>query len=211
MENPYLSYVQRYLADHGCDQELRPGQKFRTRSSHCARVSMWVERLMKGAEVISPEALRMAAAFHDVGYVGGEDDHGKNSAEILLAYGMAHGLNETMIQRAAFLAAEHSNKDRWLKDAAAPLDLILLMEADLLDEEGALGLVLDCLTAGAMGGGYEEALLQMQRYEPKRLSNNPMVTILAHRYWEEKQAILRSFMQAFGFDLGIEKEGLDEA
>ncbi len=209
MENAYLPYVRQYLIDHGCEEGLRPGQKFRTRSSHIARVAMWTERLLAEGCAESAETLRLAAAFHDIGYVYGVEDHAAHSADILRVYAAERGLDAAMAERAVFLVAEHSDKEIWLKRPDAPHDLVLLMEADLLDEEGAMGIALDCLTTGAQGGGYAEAYEQMHHYEPKRLRENPMVTPLARKFWDDKQRIIRAFMDAFAFDLGV--PGPDEA
>lgn len=211
MRNEHFDFVRQYLIDHGAEfGHRKPGQLFRSRSSHIARVMMWLERLLVqgGAEHI--EALRLAAAFHDVGYAVDPEHHAKESAAILSAYGAERGLASAMLERAVFYVSEHSNKGRWLPDPAAPPDLVFLMEADLLDEEGAMGLAVDLLTAGALGGGYAEAYERMCRYEPRRLAENPMATPLARRFWTDKQALIDSFLQAFAFDLG-EKEKADEA
>ncbi len=203
MDSQHFAYVRKYLTDHDGDRaHRRPGQMFRTRSSHIARVAMWLERLLAQGLVDDPEPLRLAVTFHDVGYAHSKEEHARYSADILRAYGDANGLPKELLDRAVFLVAEHSNKDDWLPRKDAPRDLILLMEADLLDEEGAMGLVVDCMTAGALGAGYEDALAQMRRYEPKRLAHNPMVTPLARQFWAEKQALLRLFLHAFAFDLG---------
>lgn len=205
MQEKALAYARQVLAAHHMDT-ARPGQSFRTRSSHMERVCLWVERLLAQGGVEDPRALRLAAALHDVGYVHAEEGHGAHSARMLLAYAQAEGIDPAVAERAAFLAREHSNKAEWMKDPEAPRDLLLLMEADLLDEEGAMGLVLDCLSAGAEGQDYLGAYARMQRYEPARLAHNPMVTPLARDLWAEKQRIIRGFMQAYAMDLGIEDE-----
>lgn len=203
MENPYLAYTRQYLVEHGADRNT-PGQRFRSRAEHIARVAMWLERLMVQGDVETPEALRLAVAFHDVGYARGVEDHAAHSADILREYAACQGLDAALVEQAAFLVAEHSNKARWLGAPDAPRDLVLLMEADLLDEEGAMGLARDCLMAGENGaGGYEDAYDRMRRYEPPRLARYPMVTPLARQFWAEKQQIIRTFLQAFAFDLGV--------
>lgn len=203
MENPYLAYVRRYLTDCGADRSI-PGQRFRSRAAHIARVAMWLERLMVHDGAMDPAVLRLAVAFHDVGYARGSVDHAVHSADILREYGVAEGLDAALVARAAFLVAEHSNKARWLGAPDAPRDLVLLMEADLLDEEGAMGLARDCLMAGENGAsGYEDALDRMRRYELIRLAQNPMTTPLARQFWAEKQRIIWEFLTAFAFDLGV--------
>lgn len=203
MEKAAFQYVEAYLTDRGMDcAHRRAGQSFRSRAAHIARVMMWLERLMAQGGAEHPDALLLAAAFHDIGYAVNPENHAAESAALLRAYGAERGLPPPLVEIAAFYVAEHSNKERWMPDPSAPRDLILLMEADLLDEEGAMGLALDCLTAGALGGGYDEALAQMRRYEPRRLARNPMATPLAIKFWEDKQAVIASFLSALLFDMG---------
>lgn len=202
----HFRYVEAYLMEHGGnDRSEQAGQRFRKRADHIRRVMMWLERLLaKEGGVEDPAALRLAAVFHDAGYARAKEDHGRHSADILREYAARAGLSSADVERAAFLVAEHSNKEMWMPRADAPRDLILLMEADLLDEEGAMGLVLDCMTAGQRGAeAYEEAYRQMLRYEPKRLERAPMVTETGRALWAEKQRIIEGFMRAFAYDLGI--------
>ena len=203
MENAHFAYVKAYLEEHGADRDESPGLRFRSRAGHIRRVAMWAERLMAQRGDADAEALRLAAAFHDVGYARGAENHGLHGAAILLEYARRVGLGAGLAERAAFLVAEHSNKEEWLARADAPYSLVLLMEADLLDEEGAMGLVRDCMSAGEMGAaGYEDAYARMLRFEPARLAANPMRTPLARRLWAEKQHVIAEFMAAFAHDLG---------
>lgn len=200
-----IAYARAYLANHGAD-ETHPHQPFRRQSAHIERVSLWLERLLAPGGVEDPRAVRLAAALHDTGYASGKDGHGIASAAVVRQYAKEHGIDAQVAERAAWLVAEHSNKQQWLSDPNAPMDLILLMEADLLDEEGAMGLVLDCMTAGAQGLDYAGTYQRMMAYEPERLSKNPMVTMLGKEFWAWKQRIIRDFMAAYAFDLGIDDE-----
>lgn len=206
-EEKMMQYVQQYLAVHNAEMDAHPARPFRVRSQHIRRVCMWLDRLLVQDGVEDVDALRIAAIFHDVGYAHAQDDsHGVHSAEVLLAYARENAIDMRSAERAAFLVSQHSHKEL-LQAPDTPHDLILLMEADLLDEEGAMGLVFDCLAAGVLGeGDYLGVWKRMHKYEPDRLSRNPMVTPLAIRYWEDKQQILRTFMQAYAFDLGMDDE-----
>lgn len=210
MQEEALRYAEAFLVAHGKDRSANPGMPFRTRSSHIRRVCLWLERLLaqEGEAIENKEALRLAAALHDVGYGEGAENHAAHGAEILLRYAAERGIDAGIASRAAFLVREHSAKEKWLHAADAPLDLILLMEADLLDEEGAMGLALDCMSAGALGLDFEGAFARMEKFEPPRLAKNPMVTQTAKRYWREKQRLIRAFLRAFAFDLG--KDGRTE-
>ncbi|MDL2318621.1 HD domain-containing protein [Eubacteriales bacterium OttesenSCG-928-A19] len=197
-----LEHVCGMFAAQEKDHSTRPGQQFRTRSAHTRRVCMWLDRLLAQGGAEDTAAVRLAAVFHDAGRIHGAENHGEHSERILRAYATIEPIPAATVERAAFLVREHSNKARWLSDPHAPRNLILLMEADLLDEEGAMGLALDCMTAGALGLEYEGAYARMRTYEPPRLTSNPMVTPLARQLWTDKQRIIREFMTAFAFDLG---------
>ncbi|MDR0896831.1 MAG: HD domain-containing protein [Oscillospiraceae bacterium] len=204
MEEQALAYVQAYLEKYGRDTNVQEAP-YRTRSAHCARVLMWVNRLLQQGGVDDPAALRLAAAFHDVGYAHADEGHAAHSERILRDYAAEQGFAPALAERAAFLVAEHSRKSEWLPNPAAPRDLILLMEADLLDEEGALGLVRDCMNATAFGAtSYLDAYRRMLRFEPRRLERHPMVTPLAQQFWAEKQRLIRAMLEALAFDLGEE-------
>lgn len=206
MQKEALDFVQQLLEKHGKDHSTIQGLAFRKRSSHTRRVCMWLDRLLVQGGVEDVEALRLASAFHDAGYVHVRENHAYYGAQILLEYAGENGIPDERAARAAFLVAEHSDKDKWLQDPDAPMDLILLMEADMLDEEGAMGIALDCMGAASLGLGYETAYGRMQRFEPSRLAANRMVTPLAQRFWAEKQAVIRDFMRAYAHDLGMEGE-----
>jgi uncharacterized protein len=203
MEAQALAYVQAYLEKYGRDTKQEA--PYRTRSAHCARVLMWVNRLLSQGGVENPAALRLAAAFHDVGYAHAEEGHAAHSERILRDYAAGQGLPPALAERAAFLVAEHTRKAEWLQNPAAPRDLVYLMEADLLDEEGALGLVRDCMNATAFGAmSYLDAYRWMLNYEPRRLERYPMVTPLAQGFWAEKQRLIRAMLEGLAFDLGEE-------
>lgn len=197
-----LAYAQDQLRDT-VPSDVQP---FRDRASHVERVCRWLERLIVPLGVEDTRAMRLAAALHDIGYIVSRENHGANGAPLVLAYARENGIDDAVAERAAWLVAEHSNKEEWMQNPDIPQDLLLLMEADLLDEEGAMGLVLDCLTTGATGGGYPQAYEQMCLFEPKRLDRNPMITPLARQYWDWKQRIIRDFMAAYAFDIGVADE-----
>lgn len=196
----HFLFVENILST-GCDEREPVG--IRTHIGHTKRVLLWVDRLLLHNRLENPDIVRLAALFHDVGYARDAFNHAEHSATILKEYAAMHPIPTEMLERTLFLVSEHSNKALWMNKTHAPDDIILLMEADLLDEEGALGLVRDFLTVGAEGGGYEEAYAHMMQYEPSRIAENPMVTTVAKQYWETKQALLRQFLHQFSFDMGI--------
>lgn len=207
MDTQALDFARAYLQAR--DADVDPKRPFRARSGHIRRVCLWLERLLAqediAAAVPDMAALRLAAALHDTGYAHSWDEHARHGADVVMEYAQAHGTPKATAERAAFLVREHSDKDKWLGDPQTPVDIVLLMEADMLDEEGAMGIVVDCMSATLLGAqDYMDAYRQMQTYEPPRLAQNRMVTPLARSLWTEKQRIIREFMEAFAYDLGLE-------
>jgi len=78
------------------------------------------------------------------------------------------------------------------------------MEADLLDEEGTMGIVYDCMTVGALNpSSFEDAYYHIKKYSARILEFNPMVTDLAKKYWTQKQKIIIDFLGQLEFELNI--------
>ena len=85
-----------------------------------------------------------------------------------------------------------------------PLELIILMEADLLDETGALSVVWDCMMEGSEQiQTFDKAYNHIMNYSYKSINVNPMVTAKAKEFWENKQNLMKEFVDQLSFDLGI--------
>ncbi|UKI49887.1 MAG: hypothetical protein L6U99_15130 [Clostridium sp.] len=81
-------------------------------------------------------------------------------------------------------------------------ELVLMLEADLLDEEGALGIAFDLLSAGAkMPTSYQNGLLEIMSHTAHIMGQNPMKTSIAKKYWEEKKQLVKTFIDAYSFDM----------
>lgn len=208
-EADIFAYVRAFLVQHGGQQPPDRSFPFRDRSDHIRRVCQWARRLADGAaEPVDRDALFTAALFHDIGYGDARDGvpHAANSARIFRAWAAEQGLPE---DRGAFieaLIAGHSDKER-LRQPDTPLELVLLMEADLLDETGALSIVWDCLMEGARERpSYMEAYRHIERMSGKILRQNPMRTAAAQRFWWEKQRLTAQFLARLALDLGLAEE-----
>ena len=177
---------------------------FPKRSEHCRRVFMWVQRLASNYEHIDREALWTAAIFHDVGYSVSNDNHASHSAFICSKYLKEQGYDQTFIDKVVFLVANHSRKD--LLNDDTNLELILLMQADLLDETGALSIIWDAMAEGAEPiQDFVKTFERIKSYTLNTLSKNPMVTEEAKVIWEQKRTLAKEFINQLALDLGIEE------
>lgn len=212
MYEKMFQYVQAYLADAGCDNASKSGKHypFRKRSEHILRVYLWAKRLSESDASINREALLTAAIFHDIGYaqLPSGMEHAQNSAMLCQQYLSENSYDPSFIELVTFLVKNHSHKEL-LTAAGTPLELIYLMEADLLDETGALAIVWDCMVEGAQETqSFEKTYHHMLSYSMKELRTNPMVTDKAKAFWEEKQRLGNTFMAQLSFDLGLKETGL---
>ncbi|MGN0169363.1 MAG: HD domain-containing protein [Lachnospiraceae bacterium] len=206
------SYVEQKLKESGCDNfgggTAFSRYPFRSRFLHIRRVMKWAERIRPDFGKIDQDVLELAIIFHDVGYsLGDNKNHQENSRRMFRAY------REEMCRKAEagiwkdaqrldqveFLIENHSRKELLGTPDLMP-ELELLIEADALDEEGAMRIAWDCMAEG-MGGGssFQDALEHTEKFWNP--SYAPMVTPRAKRFWEEKQQLVRSYIAQLRSDL----------
>ncbi|MEG0306781.1 MAG: HD domain-containing protein [Clostridium sp.] len=210
MYNEMFQFVRDYLITN--DAEITNGESrknpFRKRSEHIQRVFMWVERLIEDESDINKEAVLVSAIFHDVGYAlkFNNLDHAENSATICEKYLKENGFSTEFINLVTYLVRNHSNKELMTVEDTT-LELTLLMEADLLDETGALSVVWDCMVEGSERiQSFENTHNHIINYSYDTLKVNPMVTDKGKKFWEEKQQLVKEFVKQLSFDLGINEE-----
>ncbi len=205
----YLIYVREYLTQHNGINSPNPLHPFRSRFHHTIRVLHWCFRLSEEETDIDREALYIAAIFHDIGYTDRNNEtHAERSCQAFLEYARAQHMEQELTEKVADMIEKHSDKELLTK-ADTSKELIMLMEADLLDEEGAMGIVWDCMTLGnahtnSYGNAYYHIMENSNKPEP-----NPMVTQKAIRYWEKKKRIAAEFAEELKEDLMIGSEYFD--
>jgi uncharacterized protein len=91
-----------------------------------------------------------------------------------------------------------------LEDEKTPLELVILMEADLLDETGALSVIWDCMAEGARGEqSYLNTYRHLEEFSGRILRKSPMKTDKAKEIWSGKQEFLREFLRELAYDLDL--------
>lgn len=199
-----LLFVKRYLETRKAIRSKNANFSFRNRFEHIQRVYRWCLRLLEECPNCDREMVLTAAIFHDVGYAHNAENHASESAEIFIQYAQQQEMDYEFTLRTAEIIALHSDKTL-LQQSSTPLELILLLEADLLDEEGALGIAWDLMGEGA---GYpdcfERALRAVEGHSGHILHQEYMVTPLAKKYWKEKQELVRGFLHALSEDLFLD-------
>ncbi len=129
--------------------------------------------------------------------------HAQHSAEIFANRASQYAIDPATARLAQTLILEHSNKRR-MKEENTPMELILLMEADLLDETGALSIIWDSMAeGGCKEQSFERTFRHIRAYTHMTLAANPMITPRAKHYWQEKQALVAEFLRQLEQDLAI--------
>lgn len=198
----YFDFISEILCATGGDKPSDQNQGFRSRISHTRRVLEWSEVLREGYQ-IDENLLELAIIFHDVGYLQRDKkEHGERGAKIFEAYGYEQGFDIAVIEAVATMIRLHVNKKAL--HSGLPMETILFLESDLMDEEGAMLVAWDCMVAGRKGAtDFMDAYQQLERfYQPV---NNPMITPRALKIWEEKQKLRGEFMRQLKRDLFVNK------
>lgn len=211
-----LNYVKHYLIQTNGESSRRETESFRKRSEHSLNVYNWCLRIYNELEEnikknISLDSILYAAIFHDVGY-GVEtfyNSHPIQGADIWKEYAFNNIEDENLIEYVSFLIKEHSNKEL-LNDKSTPIELIILMEADILDEEGALSICWDMINlAYKHPQSYLDYYYKIIKYSAHILNENPMKTKPAIKYWQNKQKLIEEFIKQLEFDLNINMENIN--
>ena len=201
------AYVNGLLAQYNVSGNLRAKKIGYSRSEHIMRVCNWARKLYNAypdKSVVDFEVLSIAAIFHDVGYCRESDNHAKVSSEICREYLLEKGYPLSKTELVCDVIARHSDKNAIHDDI--PIELVLLLEADMMDDMGAMGLVIDVWMEAACGENvsFQSILRHMEKYTLAEMRReNPMRTDEGRRIWEEKKALTEAFVESYKEDFSI--------
>lgn len=206
-------YVKEKLLGSGYDTftggAAKKSYPFRSRYEHTKRVMKWMKRIISDRPSVDRELLELAVIFHDVGYCMGENKaHCIHSEAIFRQYAKQQAeccdgkpiyKDTAKVEMIADLVRNHTAKEKIGSDSISD-EMLILMEADLLDEEGAMRIAWDGMAQGMAGGESFKALLDWHRkfWKP---DYNPMVTELAKEYFAKKQRLMAEYLSELEFDL----------
>ena len=200
-----MLYVKRLLNNGKSRKAERSHNPIRNRAEHTERVVRWALKLSEGYTRLDKEVVLIAAIFHDVGYCFSENkeiDHGKQSAKLCAEYLRKKKYAQDRIDEICSIIRRHSQKGL-LYEPGSSKELIVLMEADLLDETGALGILKDCAYESANNmSNYVKVNLYIKNHSGRIIGSNPMVTKRGKKYWLEKQKVMTAFIHDIETSLG---------
>lgn len=197
-----LDYVKEYFHTH-THQTSGKSYPFRNKLDHTIRVIHWVERICAG-ENVDPTIPVTAAIFHDIGYNIDPANHPYHSSVLCREYLQAHDYPQDLIDKVCHVVAYHGRKYLLTKDS--PIELVILIEADNIDEKGALCVLRDALSEGNRPLEEQSYLATFERIVryAKKDTNNIMITKTGNAIWNEHIRILHEFLSSLAYDLGVE-------
>ena len=182
-----------------------------SRFEHSKRVLGWAKRLYDRTEDktgLRYEDLMVATIFHDVGRSEsaktGLMTHAAAGVPITREYLLAHGFPEERTEYICGLVGAHSDKWR-MTEPDIDRNLLMLMEADYLDDMGALGIVMDTLIVRARKekATFYDCFNHFCRYTLPMQYESPMVTPEGKFFWDEKTEIVRKFVNHIRRDISV--------
>lgn len=179
-----------------------------SRYQHTMRVYKWMVMLYEAHPQrgsVDFDALAIATMFHDIGYCdeAHQREHARISAALCREYLQKLAYPAERIRFICELIAAHSDKTK-LTAADSPLELILLLEADMLDDTGAQAIVLDVWTnALHEAHSFEAFLPEITRVSGKILNHCPMRTEKGQAIWRRKQQLVRDFLNHYSMDISF--------
>lgn len=151
-----IEFVKEQVSKNG-----RPSNyPFRSRFEHTMRVYRWAIKLQAkvGGDL---DVIALAALLHDVGW-DEDKDHGEIGAQIAVDYLDGIGVDPDVISRVGEIIRIHEDKDT---TEELSLECQVVMDADLLDEVGAVSVVWDSMaTACEDEASYKKAYYRIKNY-----------------------------------------------
>ena len=207
-----LSFVEHTLEEKQTEGEREIGvHKLEfgyTRYEHTKRVLGWAKRLYDATADktgLRYEDLMIAAIFHDVGRavsIQTGEDHAKAGVPITREWLLANGYDPERAEYIAGLVGMHSEKWR-MQDPDTDRNLLMLMEADLLDDMGLLGIVMDTMIVRARktDATFYDCYNHYETYTHPMQHDCPVVTKEARALWDAKTESTDRFVEEYRKDI----------
>ncbi len=182
-------------------ESKRPNYPFRSRFRHTLRVLMWAERLQKliGGDL---EVLTYSAILHDCAW-NGEENHAITSYNAASEFLNRFDLDEEFKRKVLEGIRYHNQNDT----EGLSLESYILMDADELDEVGALCLIWDTLGESYHNENvsYNSVVQRMKKYLPRLKENVSSFHFEESlKIYQRKIAFMEQFIKEAEEELEIE-------
>ncbi len=191
-----------HFAESHLKYSERPDYPFRSRYTHTLRVLNWTKRLQKklGGDL---EVLLVAAYLHDIGW-SEEKNHAIVSKEI--AQDFVNELELTTIQKEKVLEAIEYHNQNDVKGLHH--ETYIMMDADELDEVGALTIVWDSMaTAIKEDPSFEKSYQRITRYfKQLEQKQNKCYFDITKEIYRNRLQVIRQFIIDLEYELGYNEK-----
>jgi len=186
------------------EDQSRRSQPFRNRFDHTKRVLKWAHRIHK-VEGGDLEIITLAVLFHDTGW-SDTVDHALVGAELAENYLIEKGANPLLVDRV--VSAVQTHNKRIEPQENLPIENLIVMDADLLDELGVTTLIWDAMaTAMEDNPGYVRALEKdLGYYEKAKGKTVQLKTEAGMKFYNERMDIWNRCLSHLQYELGLSDE-----
>lgn len=190
----YTTIIQ-YVKEQTANNNRPTNYPFRDRFEHTMRVYRWAIKLQNklGGDI---EIVSLAALLHDIGWDENEEiPHGDIGAQMAADFLVEMDYDPRKIGRICEIIRRHEDQDT---TDELSLECQIVMDADLLDELGAIGILWDAMaTATTLGdqASYKQAYARIRQYykinTPKR---SRAKTPEGKREYQKRMDFVQSFI-----------------
>lgn len=183
------------------ENQSRFSQPFRNRFDHTKRVLKWADRIheIEGGDI---EIISLAVIFHDTGW-NDQVDHAQLGAELAEKYLRSKGVPQSILSRVSSAVQTHNKRN--IHTEGLPIENLIVMDADFLDEKGVTTLVWDAMaTANEDHPGYRRALERNDVYFTSAKERQFLLkTETGKKLYRERMAIWENCLNHLRYELGL--------
>jgi uncharacterized protein len=182
----------------------RRSQPFRNRFEHTMRVLKWAHRIheVEGGDL---EIITLAVLFHDSGW-SDTIEHALVGAELAEKYLLEKNVDPVLVDRVTSAVRTHNK--RLESPEGLPIENLIVMDADLLDELGITTLVWDAMAAASEENPSYVRVLEkdLEFYERAKGKTVQLKTEVGLKFYYERMAIWDRCLSHLQYELGLSNE-----
>ena len=182
----------------------RKSQPFRNRFEHTMRVLKWAHRIheVEGGDL---EIITLAVLFHDSGW-SDTIEHALVGAELAEKYLLEKNVDPVLVDRVTSAVRTHNK--RLESPEGLPIENLIVMDADLLDELGITTLVWDAMAAATEENPSYVRVLEkdLEFYERAKGKTVQLKTEAGLKFYNERMAIWDRCLSHLQYELGLSNE-----
>jgi uncharacterized protein len=181
--------------------QSRNSQPFRNRFDHTMRVLKWAHRIheVEGGDL---GIITLATLFHDTGW-SDTVDHALVGAEMAEKYLLDKNVAPVLVDRITSAVRTHNKRQE--PRESLPIENLIVMDADWLDEVGITTLVWDAMTTATEDKpSYSRAIEKdLEYFERAKERIIYLKTETGVKFYNERLAIWERCLSHFRYELGL--------